>query len=174
MQKGGKTALRQQDGFGEAGKVQAGQRLDLAQFVMDLAGEDFAIGAGQLHFGRLQRAAGFVAGAALAPERPIADAAHFKLHFGQTVGGVAGHQLVAAGRHRLQPGGAVVERQADGVQQGGFAGARGAGDGKQAIAGKRRLAKINAKFALERVQVFQAQREDFHQAVSASSASTWR
>lgn len=54
-----------------------------------------------------------------------------------------------------------------------------AGNGLFAItgptgAGKRRLAKINAKFALERVQVFQAQREDFHQAVSASSASTWR
>ena len=97
MQKGGKTALRQQHGFGKAGKVQAGQRFDLAQFVVYLAGQDFTVGTGQLHFGRLQRAAGFVAGAALAPEGAVGHAAHFKLHFGQTVGGVAGHQLVAPG-----------------------------------------------------------------------------
>ena len=73
------------DGFSETGKVQAGQRLDLAQFVIDLAG-------GFRHRRRpsstlgAQRAAGFVAGAALA-QTPIADAA-LKLHFGQAVGGV--------------------------------------------------------------------------------------
>jgi hypothetical protein len=51
----------------------------------------------------------------------------------------------------------VVQRQADGVEQGGFARARGAGDGKQAVVGKGGFSEVDKPLAFEGVEVFQAQ-----------------
>jgi hypothetical protein len=49
---------------------------------------------------------------------------------------VAGHQFILA-RRDVEARRLVVQRQANGVQQGGFARAGRAGNGEQAVAGER-------------------------------------
>ena len=177
VQEGGKAALGQQHGFGEAAEVQAGDLCDAPGLVLAVGGQDVArarggIDLGQLDLGRLQRTVGLVACAALAPEGAVDRGLHLELHLGQAVGRVAGHQFVALAAHGVQARGLVVQRQADGIQQGGLAGARGAGDGKQAVVGKRGLAKVDLPFALEGVEVLQPQAQDLHAAPPACSVAS--
>ncbi|MDT4819494.1 hypothetical protein FQZ97_526110 [compost metagenome] len=175
LEEGGKAALGQQHGLGETLEVEAAQAFGEPELVVDLVGEDFPVQhAGQLHLGRLQAAVGLVTGAALAPEGAVGHALHFELHLRQAVGGVPGHQLVDAGGHRTHARRAVVEGQADGIEQGGLAGAGGAGDGEQAVAGEGFAGEVDLPLALQRVEVLQAQAEDLHAGSSRSSASTSR
>lgn len=150
---------------------------ELAQALVLMACASGCIDLCQLYLGCLQGAVHLVAGAALAPEGAVQAALHLERHFGQAVGGVARHQVVAAGAHAGQARCLVVQRQADGIEQRGLARARGAGDGKQAVARKRRLAKVQRPLAFEGVEVFQSQGEDFHAASASgmcSAASTLR
>ena len=154
VQKGGKTALGQQHGLGEAGKVQARNGGHAPELVHALAAQNGAfaggpVHTGQLHFGRLQRAVHLVTRAALAPEGAVHRAFHLKLHLGQAVHRVARHDVVGGCRDAFQARGLVVQRQANGVQQGRFARAGGAGDGKQAVVGKGRLGEVNAPLPFE-------------------------
>ena len=182
FQKGRKPALCQQHGLGEAPKVQPGEGGNAFEFFVAVRGENRACASGcidlcQLYLGCLQGAVHLVAGAALAPEGAVQAALHLERHFGQAVGGVARHQVVAAGAYAGQARCLVVQRQADGIEQRGLARARGAGDGKQAVARKRRLAKVQRPLAFEGVEVFQSQGEDFHAASASgvcSAASTLR
>ncbi|MNQ82467.1 hypothetical protein D3C85_975180 [compost metagenome] len=175
FEEGREAALGQQHGLGETLEVEAGQAFGELELVVDLVGKDFPVQhPGQLHPGRLQAAVGLVAGAALAPEGAVGHALHFELHLGQAVGAVPGHQLVDAGGHRAHARRAVVERQADGVQQGGLAGAGGAGDGEEAVTGEGLAGEVDLPLALQRIEVLQAQAEDLHAGSSRSSASTSR
>ncbi len=163
LQKRGKPALGQQHRFGKALKIQSGDLGHLAQLVAAVGAEDFSIGhARQFHLGALQRAAGLVAGAALAPEGTVDGALDLELHLGHAICGVARHQVVAAGAEGGQPGCLVVERQANCIEQGRFARARGAGDRKQAVVGKGRGCEIDAPLAFERVQVLEPQAAYLH------------
>ena len=174
VQKGGKTALRQQHGFGEARKVQPRDGLNAFELVVGLGAENLARAGGEFDLGGLQGAVDFVAGAALAPEGAVDGAFDLKRHLRQAVGGVAGHDVVGRGRDAFEARGLVVQRQANGVQQGRFAGAGGAGDGEQAVVHKRRLGEVHRPLAFERVEVFEAQGEDFHDWPSCRPVTTWR
>ncbi|MCY1340261.1 hypothetical protein D9M69_261710 [compost metagenome] len=179
FEEGGEPALGQQHGFGEALEIQAGEAFGLAQLVADLVGEDapaavLALDLAQLDLRRLQRALGLVAGAALAPEGAVAPALHFELNFGEAVGGVPGHQLVAALRQAVHARRAVVQGQADGIQQRGLARPGGTGDGEQAVVLERLGVEVDLPFALQRVEVLQAQAEDSHGRSSCRSATTCR
>ena len=165
LQKGRKAALGQQHGFGKARKVQPGDLGHLLELFTAVVAEDMAVGhSRQFNLGGLQCTAGLVAGAALAPEGAVGHAFDFELHLGQTVGGVPRHQIIAAGADGGKARRLVVERQADGIEQRGFARPCGASDGKQAVARKGGGAEIDFPFALERVEILEAQLEDFHAA----------
>src|SRR3990167_1637666 len=174
LEEGGETALGQQHGLGETLEIQAGEALGLAQLLVDLVGEDGAIGRRQFHLGRLQRTLGLVAGAALAREGAVARALDLEFDLGQAIAGVPGHQFVGAGRHAAHARRAVVQGQADGIEQGGLAGSGRPGDGEQAVVLERLGGEIDLPFALQRVEVLQAQAEDLHASPSRSSPTTWR
>lgn len=166
FEEGGEPTLGQQHGLGEALEIEPGEAFGLFELVVDLVGEDLPVGdARQLHLGWLQPAVHLVAGPALAPEGAVAHALHLELHLGQAVGGVPRHQLVGRGGDAAHARCAVVERQADGVQQGGLAGTGGAGDGEQAVAGEGLGGEVDLPLTLERVEVLQTQAEDFHAGV---------
>ena len=166
--------MGQQHGFGKTAKVQPRDFGDAFGFFFEVGSEDgpltgICMNLRQLYLGGLQGTIDFVACAALAPKGAVGGALHFKLHLGQAVAGVAGHQVVAGGAQAAQARRLVVQRQADGIEQRRFACARRAGDGKQAGVGKWRLAKIYRPLAFECVQVFQAQAQNFHAASPACS-----
>ena len=130
----------------------------MLQLVRDFIGEDFAIfAAGQLHARRLQVAVRLVACPVLAPECAVGDAFYLKLHFRQTLGGISRHQVVLCLGNLTQARRFVIKRQTDGVEQGGFTCACGAGNGKQPVAGKGFSGKVNFPLALEGVEIFQTQ-----------------
>ena len=177
LQKGRKTALGQQHGFGEALEIQTGEALGQFEFFIQLVGEDLPDARGlidlhQLDFRCLQRAVALVAGPALAPEGAVVLVLDRKLDLGQAVGGVPGQQLVAAGRQRAHARRAVVQGQADGIQQGGLARSGRPGYGEQAVVLERLGGEVDLPFALQRIEVFQAQTKDLHTGSSASSATT--
>ena len=149
MQKGSKTALGQQHGLGKTAKVQSGQFADGFQLVVDAGGDDGTVGVRQLYLWGLQFALGFAPGPALGPEGAVGTAFHLKLHLGQRLGGMAGHQFVVAGGDGGQARGLVIEGKADGVQQGGFACPRRASNGEQAAVGKRCLAEVDFPLTFE-------------------------
>ncbi len=172
LEKSGETALGQQHGFGKALEIQAGEALGLAQLLVDLVGDDLPVCRGQFDLGRLQRAIGLVAGAALAPEGAVANALDLEFDLGQAVGGVPGHQLVGAGRDRTHARRAVIQRQADGIEQRGLARAGWPGNGEQAVVLERLGGEIDLPLAFQRIEVFQAQAQDFHASPSRSSLTT--
>ena len=126
---------------------------------------------GEFDPGGLQRTIDLVAGAALAPEGAVDGTFDFKFDFSQAIGRVPRHDVVIGRRDALQPRCLVVERQADGVEQGRFTRAGWAGDGEQVVVGEWRLGEVDAPFAFQRVEVFQAQGEDFHALPLSDSAS---
>jgi len=171
LQKGGKAALGQQHGLGKARKVQPGDLGDAPGFVLDVGGEYAAVRHQcQLHPGRLQGCVRLAARAALAPEGAVGHTFDFELHLGLALSGVARHDVVAAA-DAVKARRLVIERQADGIEQGGLARTRGSGDGKQAVVGKGGDGEVHLPLALERVQVLQAQFENSH---AAAPCSSWR
>ncbi|MPM49172.1 hypothetical protein SDC9_95900 [bioreactor metagenome] len=75
---------------------------------------------------------------------------------------MARHDVVDGLRLRAQARRLVVQRQADRIQQRGFACPRRAGDRKQAALGQRRHGEVDAPFALERVEILQLKTANFH------------
>ena len=63
----------------------------------------------------------------------------------------------------------MIERQANGIEQRGFPGPGGAGNGEQAIAGERLGGKVYLPFPFQGVEVFQTQAENFHASDSPAS-----
>ena len=149
IQKGRKATLGQQHGHGETVKVEAGQLFCQLHFFIELAAQNGAIKASQFGLGRLQFAISLVTGPTLLPKRPVSLAFNLKLHFRQGLTGVVGHQLITGLRHFAHARCLVIERQADGIKQGGLASAGGTNNGKQATVGKRRLAKVDFPFAFQ-------------------------
>ncbi len=95
IEKCGELPLRQQHRTGKTTVIQPGKLGGHLQLVFDFIGEDFAVGAaGQLYARDLQVALRLIARPVLAPESAIGFAPNLKLNFGQTLGGVAGHQVV--------------------------------------------------------------------------------
>lgn len=140
---------------GEAAIVEAGKRRGLLQLVRDFIGEDFAVSAArQLDAGRLQIAIRLVTGPVLAPESAVGDAFYFKLDLRQTLGGIAGHQVVLRLGDLVQARRLMIERRANGIEQRGFPGPGGAGNGEQAIAGERLGGKVYLPFPFQGVEVF--------------------
>ena len=164
--------MSQQHGLGETLEIQAGKAFGLAQFLVDLVGDNRSVHRCQLDLGWLQLAVGLVAGAALAPEGAVSATLDLELNLGQTVGRVPGHQLVAAGGQRTHPRCAVVQRQADGIEQGGLAGTGGPGNGEQAIVLERLGGEVDLPLTLQRVEILQAQAEDLHGLPSVSWLTT--
>ena len=142
--------MGQQHGFGKARKVQPGDLGHLPEFVGAVRGQNLPVcHARQLDLGGLQGSVCLVARAALAPEGAVGDAFDLELHFREAFGLVARHHIIAAGADGGKARRLVVQRQADGIEQGGLACARGAGDGKQAVVGKGRGGEVHRPFALE-------------------------
>jgi len=161
FQKGREAALGQQHRLGETAEIQTGQALHLPGLFAEFVGDDLTVQACQLGLGALQRAIGLVPRPALAPERPVALPLHLELDLGQALGGVPGHQLVLAA-DLVHARGAVIQRQADGIEQRGLARAGRPGNGEQTVAGEGLGGEIDLPLALQRVEVLQAQAEDFH------------
>ncbi len=105
-----------------------------------------------------------------APERAIAGPPDLELDFGQTLVGVPGHQFVAAGRDGIHARRAMVEREADRIEQRRLARAGKARDGEQAAVLERRPREVDLPFALERAEIAQAQAEDLHAAPAPAFA----
>ena len=179
VQKSGKAALGQQHGFGETRKIEPGDVGNALEFVVTLTAQNGACATGAVHTGqfdpwRLQRTVDFVAGAALAPEGAVHSTFHFKRHFGQAVHRVARHDVVRRSRDAFQARCLVIQREADGIEQRGFASAGRASDRKQAVVTKRRLGEVDGPLAFQRVEVFQTQAQNFHAAPSARLVTTAR
>ena len=184
-QKGRKVALRQQHGAAELVEGQADDALDGGQH-LGLVAADGLLGllVQQLHLDGLQLAAG---GFPRAPHRPAraiappvgADKAHLGMAAAraaaQQVARVADAQVVVGPvrdlvqRILVEPGRAVVQRQAQRVQQRALAGAGGAGDGKQARLGQRAALEIELEVARQAGQVAPTDLQDLH----AAPASAW-
>ncbi len=95
IEKCGKLPLRQQHRTGKTSVIQPGKLGGHLQLIFDLIGEDFTVGAaGQLYARDLQIALRLIARPVLAPECAVGFAPHLKLDLGQTLRGVAGHQVV--------------------------------------------------------------------------------
>ncbi|MNR21479.1 hypothetical protein D3C85_1383830 [compost metagenome] len=125
----------------------------------------------------MQLAAGLVAGAVGFPAGAVAAAVDAtKVDFGkararapaQQGAGVAGGDLTLAVRDLAVAPGLVQARnrteqgQAQGIEQGAFAGAGGSGDGKQPGAGQGLAGEVDFHGAGQGGQVLQADGEDFH------------
>ncbi|MNI85712.1 hypothetical protein D3C73_1427330 [compost metagenome] len=95
VKEGGKLPLRQQHRTGKPSVIQPGERGGHVQFIFDFIGEDFSVGAaGKFHARDLQIAVRLITRPILAPERAVGFAFNFELDLCQTLGGVAGHQVV--------------------------------------------------------------------------------
>ena len=185
FEKGAELALGQHHGTGELFEVQAQACFELDLVIPFLAGQQLvavqvtqALAAGlQFAGGLFAGAVGFPAGAVAAP----VDAD--KVDFGIALTGataqqgarVAGGNLAVSIRHLGIAAGVVQswhgakQGQAQGVEQGAFAGAGGAGDGEQASAGQGLGGKVQLEGAGQGGEVFQADGEDFH----GCSPSCW-
>ena len=113
-----KTALRQQHRLGKAREIQAGDGRNEFELFAAFFAQDGAVAGGQLNFRCLQRATDFVAGAPLAPKGAIDDALDLEFHLGQTVGGMARHEVVDGRGDVFEARRLVVQRQANRVEQG--------------------------------------------------------
>ncbi len=143
-------SLREQHRAGKAAIVQPGERRRLLQFIRHFIRQDFTVlAARQFHARCLQVPVWLIACAVLAPESTVGGAFHFKFHFRQALCGITRHEIVLCLRHFLQARCFVVERQADGIKQGGFTCARGTGNGKKTVAGKWLSGKVDLPLALE-------------------------
>ena len=162
VQKGREAALGEQHRLGEAREIEAGDLGDALQLVVGLRAEDGAVAGREFDFRRLQRAVGLVAGAALAPEGAVDGTLDLEFDLGQAVGGVPRHDVVVGRRDRLQARRLVVEGEADGVEQRRLAGAGRPGDREQRVVGERRPGEVDEPFAFQRIEVLQAQGENFH------------
>ena len=170
IEKSSELPLRQQHRTGKASVVQTGKFGGHFQLVFNFIGENFAIGAAsQFDTRNLQVTFWLVARAVLTPECAIGFASDFEFNFGQTFRRVAGHQVILRLRDGIESWCFVVQREANGVQQGGLSGTGWTGDGKQPVAGKRLCREINFPFPFQGVEVFQTQAENFHASVSPAS-----
>ncbi|MNH89105.1 hypothetical protein D3C81_623020 [compost metagenome] len=171
-------ALRQQHGTGELFEVQSQRGFELSLVFTFLAGQQLIlIDIAQALATGLQLAAGLFPGAIGFPARAImatvdADEIDFGIAFAgaatQQGARVAGADFAIGVRHLGVAPGVVQsrygaeQRQAQGVEQGAFTGARGAGDGEQSGAGQRFGGEVDFKRPGQRGEVFKADRENFH------------
>ncbi len=178
-------ALGEHHGAGELFEIQAQAVFDqLLEFAFALVAEDLlAVQISQGLTTGLQFFGGIVARAIGFPARaitPLIDAD--EVHLGVTAARTTAQQgtRVAGGDVAVdvrdlgladvaQPRNRAEQRQAQGIEQGAFARAGRAGDGKQSGAGQRLGCEIDFKGAGQRGQVFQADGEDFH----GCSLSCW-
>ena len=159
VEEGSKIPLGQQHRAGEALVVQPGNLLDQRFLLAQLLAQDPAatvrlgrVDQGQFGIGLLQLAVAAVARPALAPAGAVVLPTGEEFDLGVALGSVLGHQRVGAGAERIKARGAVVQRQADRIQDRGLAGPGRPGDRKQAI-GKGRCLEIHMDIALERIEV---------------------
>ena len=163
LQKGGKATLGQQHGAGEAVKVHAGGVFHLFGHPADQRFNHLAgIGIGDFLLRCLQFAFRFLPRAALAPVATVAAGGGFKGHLGKALPGLPGHDFIAALADPVQSGGATVERQADGIQDGGLARAGGPGDGEDAVGCVSRISQVYLPLTHQRVEVLEADLQYFH------------
>ncbi|MNM74800.1 hypothetical protein D3C81_865650 [compost metagenome] len=171
-------ALRQHHRAGELFEIQPQRGFELSLVFAFLAGEQLilidvtqALAAGlQLAGGLVPGAIGFPAGAVTAAVD--SDEIHFRIAFTRaaTEQGtrVAGSDFAIGVRHLGIAAGVVQarygakQRQAQGIEQGAFAGAGGAGDGEQSGTGQGFGGEVDFKWPGQGGEVFQADREDFH------------
>ena len=132
IQKGRKTALRQHHGTGETVEVQAGDLGDHSGHIPFLGTDDLAaVRIRDLVPCRLEPAFRGFSGPPLAPVATVTTpGGDLEDHLRHAFPGLAGHDLVLAVAQGLEPRRPPVQGQTDGVQDGRFAGTRGAGDGK--------------------------------------------
>ncbi len=179
--------LRQQHSASELFKVQAQRGFQLGFVFAFLAGEQLIlIDVAQALPTGLELAASLLASTIGFPARAIAapiDAD--KIHFGIAFTGAASQQgaRVASGDFTVSIGdfriaaGVVQTRygaeqcQAQGVEQGAFAGACGAGDCEQAGAGQRFSGEIDLERPGQRGEVLQTNGENFHGCSPSSCTS---
>ena len=176
LQEGGKVPLGEQHGAGEAVEIHACDRLDQVGHPGDGGIEDLAgVSVGQLAFRRLEVAGRSFVGSALAPGAAVTARIGGKAHLGKAFAGVTGHDLVAALGDLVQPRGASVQGQADGVEDGGLARAGGPGDGEDAVSRVGRDGQVDAPLANQGVQVQKPDIQDSHRnpPYSARRSSSW-
>jgi len=187
LEKGAEFALRQHHRTGELFEVQAQARFELDFVIAFLAGQQLiAVQVAQTLAAGLQLAGGLLAGAVGFPAGAVAAPVDTdKIHFGIAFTGAAAQQgaRVAGGdftvgiRHFgiatgvVQPWHGAKQGQAQGVEQGAFTGAGGAGNGEQAGTGQRFGGKVQFKGARQGGKVFQANGEDFHGCSPSSCTS---
>ena len=174
IQKRRKAALREQHRAREAREIEARDFSDALDFFVDVRGDDRAVTLGQFDPRLLQRTVDLVARAALAPQGAVDFAAHFELQLGTALGGVPRHDVVDRRGDRVQTRRLVVQRQADRIQQGGFARTSRPGDRKQIAFRERWLGEIDVELTLERVEVLEFETADFHCSPSVGVVTIWR
>ena len=154
LQEGGEASLGQEHGPGEPVEIHSGGFLDLPGHTPDLGLEESArLAVGDLVLRGLEFAVRLFPRPALAPVAPEAPRPGPEGHFGKALPRLAGHDLVAAFRHPVQPRGPPVEGQTDGVQDGGLSGAGGPRDGEDAVGREGGVGQVDFPFPHQGVQV---------------------
>ena len=88
---------------------------------------------------RLKFPVGFSAGSTLTPVTTPLLVVGFERDFGETLAGVARHDVIGAFGYSVQSWRAPVQCEADGVENRGFSRARGTGNGEDAVVCVRRM-----------------------------------
>ncbi|MNU95406.1 hypothetical protein D3C71_854200 [compost metagenome] len=171
-------ALRQHHRAGELFEIQPQRGFELSLVFAFLAGEQLIlIDVTQALAAGLQLASGLVPGAIGLPAGAVAaavdaDEIHFRIAFTRAAtqqgARVAGSDFAVGVRHLGVAAGVVQarygakQRQAQGIEQGAFTSAGGAGDGEQSGTGQGFGGEVDFKWPGQGGEVFQADREDFH------------
>ena len=173
IQKGRKTALRQHHGTGETVEVQAGDLGDHSGHIPFLGTDDLAaVRIRDLVPCRLEPAFRGFPGPPLAPVATVTTpGGDLEDHLRHAFPGLAGHDLVLAVAQGLEPRRPPVQGQTDGVQDGRFAGTRGAGDGKDAFTRIFGAIEIYAPLPGQGIEIFQMNAGDAHQSVSGPASA---
>ena len=148
LQKGGKSALRQEHRPREAFKVHPRGLLDELGYLVHLIFQNLTrVGVGNFMFCLLQLAVRLSSGAALAPVAAIPSFLSFKGHLGKAFASLTRHDLIAAFSHPIQSRRPTIKPQTDGVEDRRFSRARRAGNGKDSVGHISRMGKIDLPFA---------------------------
>jgi len=169
LEEAGELALGEQHRAEKAIVVQSGELGDLPLRLGDFLREDLTGGKGDhLAAGILEFSVGLLVRPLTLPKAAEAAACAGEVDLRPGFAGVAAHDGFRAGGVAVACD-AAIERQRDGVEQGGLACARLAGDGEEAPQRERRTREVDLQLPSQGVEVAEAQSQDSHAAPSSAS-----